>query len=116
MKIQQFEDVYAWQKAQEMAVEIYSLFKSTRDFGFRDQICKAVVSISNNIAEGFDRSSDRDFRRFLFYSIASCSEVKSMIYLAEKLKYLSTEETEKLLIKISEVSKIIRGFINVLKK
>lgn len=116
MKIQQFEDIFAWQKSQDMAVEIYSIFKSTRDFGFRDQICRAVVSISNNIAEGFDRSTDRDFRRFLFYSIASCSEVKSMLYLAEKLNYLNKEQAATLIARIAEVSKIIRGFINVLKK
>jgi len=65
MAIQRFEDIIAWQKAQDLAVEIYNVFQSSRDFGFRDQICRAVVSISNNIAEGFDRSSDADFKRFL---------------------------------------------------
>jgi len=65
MAIQRFEDIIAWQKAQDLAVEIYNVFQTSRDFGFRDQICRAVVSISNNIAEGFDRSSDADFKRFL---------------------------------------------------
>jgi len=65
MAIQRFEDIIAWQKAQDLAVEIYNVFQTSRDFGFRDQICRAVVSISNNIAEGFDRSFDADFKRFL---------------------------------------------------
>ena len=61
MAIQKFEDMIAWQKAQDLAVEIYAVFQTSKDFGFRDQICMAVVSVSNNIAEGFDRSSDADF-------------------------------------------------------
>jgi len=63
-----------------LAIEIYSLFITSRDFGFKDQICRATVSISNNIAEGFDRSSDADFSRFLFIALGSCSEAKSMLY------------------------------------
>jgi four helix bundle protein len=89
MKIKSFEEIVAWQKAQNLAVEIYSSFKEVKDFGFKDQIFRAVVSISNNIAEGFDRSSDADFVRFLYISLGSCSEVKSMLYLAVKLNYIS---------------------------
>lgn len=86
MAIQKFEDIIAWQKAQDLAIEIYYEFSNLRDYGFKDQICRAVVSISNNIAEGFDRSSDADFSRFLYISIGSCSEVKSMLYLAVRFK------------------------------
>jgi four helix bundle protein len=84
LRIQKFEDIIAWQKAQDIAVEIYSVFKNNKDFGFRDQIYRAAVSISNNIAEGFDRSSDAEFVRFLYISLGSCSEVKSMLYLSVK--------------------------------
>ena len=75
MAIQKFEDIIAWQKAQDFAVEMYDI---------KRPFCRAAVSISNNIAEEFDRSSDADVARFLFISIASCSEVKSMHHLAEK--------------------------------
>ncbi len=88
MAIQKFEDIIAWQKAQDLAVVIYNIFKGSKDFAFKDQICRAVISISNNIAEGFDRSSDADFSRLLFIALASCSETKSMLYLAEKLGYI----------------------------
>jgi four helix bundle protein len=111
MAIQKFEDIIAWQKAQEFAVDIYGVFKDLRDFGFRDQICRAVVSISNNIAEGFDRTSNADFSRFLYIAIGSCSEVKSMLYLATKLKYVTEEQNQQLLNKINDISKIIRGLI-----
>lgn len=111
MAIQKFEDIIAWQKAQELAVDIYGAFRETKDFSFRDQICRASVSISNNIAEGFDRHSDADFTRFLYFSIASCSEVRSMVYLAERLDYLTSEQMEELLLRTQEISKILRGLI-----
>lgn len=65
MKILRFEDIIAWQKGQEFAVEIYRLFRSLKDYGFKDQICRAAVSITNNIAEGFDRKSDAYLQSFL---------------------------------------------------
>ncbi|MFP5040822.1 four helix bundle protein [Parasediminibacterium sp. JCM 36343] len=111
MKILRFEDIIAWQKAQDFTVEVYSCFKDNKDWDFRNQICRAAVSISNNIAEGFDRSSKADFRRFLFMSLGSCSEVKSMLYLAERLSYLSKEKSQELIAVIIEISKIILGLI-----
>ena len=109
MVIQKFEDIVAWQKAQNFAVEIYLNFKELKDFGFKDQICRAVVSISNNIAEGFDRSSDAEFVRFLYISLSSCSEVRSMLYLAEKLGFILNNKAEQLINQSIEVSKIING-------
>ncbi len=111
MGVKRFEDLIAWQKAQDFAVEIYKAFEKLKDFTFRNQIFSAVTSISNNIAEGFDRSSKADFNRFLYISIASCSEVKSMLYLAERLNYIKTEDRNILIDQGNEVSRIIRGLI-----
>jgi four helix bundle protein len=114
MTIKRFEDIIAWQKSQNLAVEIYSQFKESRDFGFRDQICRAAISISNNIAEGFDRKTDADFSRFLYIAFSSCSEVKSMVYLSERLGYINDKVRDELIIKSSEVQKLISGFIKSL--
>ena len=116
MTILRFEDIIAWQKAQDFTVEIYSAFKDNKDWDFRNQICRASVSISNNIAEGFDRSSNADFRRFLFMSLGSCSEVKSMLYLAERLNYLSKEKSIEFIYASKEISKIITGLIKTVTK
>ncbi len=116
MAIQKFEDVVAWQKAQDLAVIIYADFKSCKDYSFKDQITRASVSISNNIAEGFDRSSDADFVRFLYIALSSCSEVKSMIYLAKKLDYISNEVELKRLENANEISRVIRGLIKSMQK
>ena len=114
MKILKFEDIIAWQKAQDMGIDIYAAFGKSKDFGFKNQICRAAVSVSNNIAEGFDRNSKADFARFLYMAISSCSEVKSMLYMAERLNYINKEEKYKLHALCNEISKIIRGFIKSL--
>lgn len=116
MVVRKFEDLIAWQKAQDLAVNVYAVFEKCRDFSFKDQICRATVSISNNIAEGFDRSSDADFVRFLYIAAASASEMRSMCYLAERLKHTTTEEKLQLVEYSNEVSKIIRGLIKSIKK
>ena len=115
MKITRFEDIIAWQKAQDLAVDIYRHFGELRDWGFRDQITKAVVSISNNIAEGFERGSDAEFIRFLNYSRTSGNEVKSMTYLAVRLGYINEAITQQLLKQINEVARLIYAFIQSLK-
>jgi len=74
------------------SISIYQVLKDNRDFGFKDQIQRASVSIKNNIAEGFERSSDAEFKRFLFISKGSCGEVRSMLYLAKGLNYITNEE------------------------
>lgn len=116
MKIQQFEEIIAWQKAQDLAVDVYHAFSESKDFGFKDQIQRASVSVSNNIAEGFDRFSDREFVRFLYIALASCSEVKSMLYLAVRLSKITPSLQETLLVHANEISKIIRGLIKSLAK
>lgn len=114
MKIERFEDIVAWQKAKRMTAIIYSLFKNNKDYGFRDQIQRASVSIMNNIAEGFERKSNAEFRQFLYIAKGSCGEVRSMIYLAKDLDYISESDFNKVLQESIEISKTISGFIKSL--
>jgi len=114
MKIEKFEDIIAWQKSRELTVDIYRQFKDCRDFGFKNQIERAVISIMNNIAEGFERKGDKEFRHFLFIAKGSCGEVRSMLYLALELKYLSKDDFEKLHNLSTEISKLLSGFIKAL--
>ena len=98
-----------------MTLRVYTLFKNNKDYGFKDQICRASVSVMNNIAEGFERKSDSEFKHFLFISKGSCGEVRSMIYLAIELEYISEEDFSELIKLSSEVSKMISGLIKTLK-
>ncbi len=114
MRIEKFEDIVVWQKAKTLSLEVYTIFKSSKDYGFRDQIQRASVSIMNNIAEGFERKSNKEFIYFLYVSKGSCGEVRSMIYLALELKYISEKEFNKLYALSVEISKMLSGFIKTL--
>lgn len=80
MGIVKFEDVLSWQKSKDLAIMLHSIFKDNRDFGFRNQIQRAAISISNNIAEGFERKSNKELRQFLYIAKGSSGELRSMLY------------------------------------
>ena len=114
--IRSFEELKIWQKSQDLAVVIYQQFAELKDFGFKDQIQRAAVSMSNNIAEGFDRNTNKEFARFLYIAKASSAEVKSMLYLAERLNYLEPVICQELRDKTDEISKMIHGLIKSLSQ
>ena len=117
-KFNSFEEIISWQKARELNKEIYYLTNNnnsfSKDFGLRDQIRKSSISISSNIAEGFERETTKEFIRFLYIAKASAGEFRSQLYLAFDLKYIINEEFEKLKLKVNEVSKLISGLIKYL--
>jgi four helix bundle protein len=114
VKINRFEDIIAWQRAKELTVQIYALFKDSKDFSFRDQIQRASVSIMNNIAEGFERRSNNEFRQFLYIAKGSCGEARSMLILAKELNKIKEPEYRKLIKLSEEISKILSGLIKTL--
>ena len=89
MIIERFEDIIAWNKGQKLAVHINEYLWDLKDFAFKNQITKAAVSISNNIAEGFERETDKKFKRLFYIVKGSYGKLRSMIYLAFNLGYIS---------------------------
>ena len=114
MKIDRFEDVIAWQKARELNKALFAEFKISRDFTFRDQILRASLSITNNIAEGFERGSKKELRQFLVIARGSAAEVRSMIYIAIDKHYLSNEKATRFINQITDIGKLLTGFIKSL--
>lgn len=88
--------------------------KSNKDFGFKDQIQRASVSVMNNIAEGFERKGDKEFQRYLFIAKGSAGEVRSMSYMALELNYINQEEFKTIHNLSEEISKMLSGFIKAL--
>jgi len=131
MAITRFEDIEAWQTARELAQQIYKVTAQgqfTRDYGLRDQIQRAAVSIMANIVHpvkyirwtisrgrGFDANSDDEFVRFLSYALRSATEVQSHLYVAADQGYISKDEFTQLYDQATEVKKLISGFIRYLK-
>ena len=95
-----FEELRIWQQARILVKNVYSTFEADtighKDFGFRGQFQRAVVSVMNNIVEGFERGSKADFARFLDIAKGSCGEVRSMLYIAFDLDYIDEENFQKL--------------------
>jgi len=89
--IKNFEDLEIWKMSRELVNLIYSDFRSCKDYGFRDQVTRAGISIMNNISEGFCRNSDMEFKQFLNISKGSSGEIKSMYYIAEDQQYVKAE-------------------------
>ena len=111
-----FEELEVWKSSKELSLEIYGHFRNSRDFGFRDQIQRAAVSVMNNIAEGFERRTKQDFARFLDQAKGSAGEVRSMLSLAESLNYMPKEEAEALQRKCETLSRSIGAFSASLRR
>ncbi len=117
--IKRFEDLEAWKISREVTSEIYRICKNDlflKDFGLRNQICRASVSIMSNIAEGFERDGDKEFINFLSIAKGSAGEVRSQLYVALDQNYVSLDEFNSVFRKISENSRVISGLINYLKQ
>ena len=114
MKIEKFEDIISWQKGMDLAVIVYEIFRNNRDFDFKDQIQRAVVSITNNIAEGYERKSNKELAQFLYIAKGSAGEVRSMIHLALRLKYINENQFEDLYQRCLEICRLLSGFIKTL--
>ena len=112
MGVQRFEDLIAWQRARQLTADIYRLTANgsfARDFGLRDQIRRAAVSVMSNVAEGFDRGSRAEFHQFLVIAKASCAEVRSQLYVALDIGHINEADFNRLRDLTEEVSKIIGG-------
>lgn len=114
VKIEKFEDIIAWQKSKDLVIDVYFVCKLLKDYAFRDQLQRAAVSIMNNIAEGYERKGNKEFAKFLYIAKGSCAEVRSMIYIALELRYISKKESDILYNKSIEISKLISGLIKAL--
>jgi four helix bundle protein len=111
-KIERFEDFIAWQKARKLTRQIYkatNLPAFSRDFGLKDQIRRAAVSIMSNIAEGFERGRPSEFHQFLSIAKGSCAELRSQLYVALDAGYVNEPQFQELMFDATEAGQVIGG-------
>jgi four helix bundle protein len=117
--ITRFEDILAWQKARELNKLVYELTqlpKFKKDFSLVDQIRRSGISIMSNIAEGFARATDKEFSHFLYIAHGSVAELQSQLYAAFDQSYIDDKQFDTGYKLSEEVSKLIQGFSNYLRK
>lgn len=118
MKIERFEDLDCWKAARVLVSLIYSLSSKgqmNKDYGLRDQIRRASVSVMANIAEGFSTKSKQEFARFLDYSIRSAIEVQSHLYVGLDVEYIDKKDFDTSYCKAQDCINLCKGFIRYLK-
>jgi len=119
MKYKLFEELPIWRESIDLGKEIYLLTSSGRfekDYSFKDQIRRAILSISSNIAEGFERSNNNEFVRFLLIAKGSLGEVRSQLYFAFALEYINRQIFDNMNSRLELLAKQIGSFISYLKK
>ncbi|MFA7253433.1 MAG: four helix bundle protein [Patescibacteria group bacterium] len=109
--IKKFEDLIVWQKSRLLVTDCYFTFEFIKDFSFKDQLCRAAVSIMNNIAEGYERKGDKEFGRFLYIAKGSSGEFRSMLYAASDLKYITKDQFLNFCGRSEEISRLLVGLI-----
>jgi len=114
--IKQFEDMFAWKKSRELVKEVYEALKNCKDFGFKDQIQRASVSVMSNIAEGFESGTKQEFLNYLYIAKASAGEVRAQTYIAYDIGYLNIEKFKYLNGLAAECSRLVASFIKGLKQ
>ena len=116
--IQRFEEIEAWQTARELSRQIYSITedgKLSRDYGLKDQLRRASVSVMSNIAEGFESQTQPMFVRYLGIAKASSGEVRSQLYVSRDVNYLSEEQFSQLFQMAEKASRQLSRFISYLE-
>ena len=118
MSVTRFEDLECWKKAKALAVELYQISNNGefgKDFGFKDQVRRAAVSIASNIAEGKERETVAEFIRYLFIAKGSAGELKTQVLIAADIGYVSPERAQDLRVQVETLSAMLGALIKKLR-
>jgi len=113
--INTFEDLEIWKEGMRVSIKVYEMLSKCKDFGLKDQMQRAAVSVPSNIAEGFERQSNKEFIQFLFIAKGSCGELRTQLYLAKELKIITNEDFTDLFPQVKHLSAMISNFIKTRK-
>ena len=116
MAYQSFEDLEVWQRGCRLAVSVFKSFAKCRNFTMQDQMQRAALSIPSNVAEGYERNSNREFIRFLNIAKGSCGELRTQLYISRKLDFLAKAEFDQLVSESKEISAMLHGLSRAVAK
>ena len=110
-----FEELEVWKKSARLSVDLYKAMANSKDFGFRDQITRAGLSIPCNIAEGYERDTDKEIALFLNYAKGSAGELRTQIYIGIDIGYIDKETGKHWLTEAETISKMLHGLIKSIR-
>jgi len=110
-----FEELEVWKRSARLSVNLYRELADLKDFGFRDQITRAGLSVPSNIAEGYERSSDKELANFLNYAKGSAGELRTQIYVGMEIGYITRQSGREWLSECEEISKMLHGLIRTVR-
>lgn len=106
-----FEDLEVWKRSARLSANLYKAMADLKDFGFRDQITRAGLSVPSNVAEGYERNSDKELANFLNYAKGSAGELRTQIYIGMEIGYVTREAGKEWINECEEISKMLHGLI-----
>ncbi|QCQ20806.1 four helix bundle protein [Desulfoglaeba alkanexedens] len=110
-----FEDLAVWKRSARLSAELYKALRDLKDFGFRDQITRAGLSIPSNIAEGFERESAKETTCFLNYAKGSAGELRTQLYIAMDIGYIERETAMAWIRETEEISRMLHGLMKTIR-
>jgi four helix bundle protein len=116
MAYQSFEDLEVWQRGCRLAVDVFRSFAKCRNFTMQHQVQRAALSVPSNVAEGYERNSNKEFIRFLNISKGSCGELRTQLYISRKLDFLNKETFDRLIKESKEISAMLHGLSTAVAK
>lgn len=114
-QIKSFEDLEIWKEGMRLTTDIYNLLKNCKDYGLKDQVQRSAVSIPSNIAEGFERQTNKEFIQFLYIAKGSAGELRTQPYLLTELKLIEKSKAFELIDQVRRISSMIFNLIKVRK-
>lgn len=110
-----FEDLDVWKRAARLSAEVYKSLSDLRDFGFRDQITRSGLSIPSNIAEGYERGSEKEKANFFNYAKGSAGELRTQIYIGMDIGYIENDAGKAWLKEAEEISRMLHAMIRAVR-
>ena len=115
MAYKSFEDLEIWQRACRLAVRVYEVLQDCKDYGLKDQMTRAAVSIASNISEGAERDSKAEFIRFLYIAKGSAAELRTQVYIACRIGTISGQLEKELVVELKSMSSMLHALVKSLK-
>ncbi|NOR71868.1 MAG: four helix bundle protein [Methylomarinum sp.] len=109
--MRRFEDLDVWKRSSRLCVSVYKELANCKDYGFKDQITRSSLSIPSNIAEGYERGTDKDSSRFFYYAKGSCGELRTQIYIGIEIGYIKKEIGLQWKNEVEQLSKMLSALI-----